>query len=111
TTKEPGKWWNEDRWLEDIKQGHQIALYALALNRGTFYTPEPERFNVTEPVRINVRAAVKSSVPQFWPKDEADGWQSFGEKDFGAILNAFKVKADNIRSARRLGLVPWQLPG
>lgn len=113
TTKEPSRWWSEEKWLEDIKQGHQIALYALALNRGTFYEEgqAPARFDVACPVRMNVRAAVKSNPPQFWPKDEEDGWQSFEEKDFTAIINAFRVKAENIRSARRLNIVPWQLQG
>src|SRR5690242_8403143 len=37
TTKEASKWWNEDKWLESITEGSQIAIYALALQSGTYY--------------------------------------------------------------------------
>ena len=112
TTKEPSRWWNEKKWLESIKSGPQIAVYALALNRGVFYeNGSPFVLGVTTPVREYVRAVVKSSTPQFWPTEKTDSWQEFDDLSLSRVVDAFRVKAEGIRAARRSGLVPWQLPG
>lgn len=121
TTKEAGRSWNEGKWLDGIKSGHQIACYALALRAGEFYQKEILNEvqglgsiyspNAVMPIRIRVRAAVKTAIPQFWPADEADGWQEFNEPALEAVRNAFIVKAEAIRAARRRGVIPWQLTG
>lgn len=120
TTKAPSKYWTEEKWLESIKSGPQIALYALALARGEFYQwhgdaepPEiiPTKYAAVPPVPIRVRAAVKTAVPMFWPKDPADGWQVFNAAALEAVAQAFLVEAACIRAARKHGGVPWQLPG
>lgn len=112
TTKEPSRWWNEKKWLESIKSGPQIAVYALALNRGVFYeNGSPFVLGVTTPVREYVRAVVKSSTPQFWPTEKTDSWQEFDDLSLSQVVDAFRVKAEQIRASKRSGLLPWQLPG
>lgn len=112
TTKEPSRYWTEVKWLESIKTGPQIAVYALALNRGVFYdNGTPFVLRVPAPVREFVRAVVKTATPQFWPHDPGDGWQEFDDLSLSRVVDAFRVKAETIRAARRSGLVPFQLPG
>jgi hypothetical protein len=112
TTKEPSRYWNETKWLADIKSGPQIAVYALALNRGVFYeNGEPFVLSVPTPVRERVRAVVKSSPPGFWPRDPQEAWQKFDDVALNSVIDAFRSKAETIRAARRLGLIPYQLPG
>src|SRR5947207_470451 len=64
-------WWNEDVWRKELSNGSQIALYALALNRGTYFealTGARFQFDVAQP-RVRIRAAVKSNPVRFWPSD------------------------------------------
>lgn len=120
STKEPGRYWNEDKWLESISTGPQIALYALALAKGDFYQYHPETTNlevisvsraVSLPVRIRVRAAVKTAIPSFWPREPRDGWRTFDERALHVVADGFKSKAAQIRAARKAGIIPWQLVG
>jgi hypothetical protein len=112
TTAGASRYWNSDKWLADIQAGHQIALYALALNRGVFYeNGQPLTMRVATPVRMNVRAITKSAIPEFWPKDPADGWSEFDELSLNSVVDAFRVKAAQIRLARQMKLTPWQLRG
>lgn len=116
TTKEPSKWWNEEKWLSSITNGPQLGIYSCALAEATFYEKhEDGRVIVFKPSvsspRIRVRAAVKTAVPRFWPSNAADGLVTFSEEAMQATKNAFIVKANAIRQARKSGLVPWQLPG
>jgi hypothetical protein len=112
TTKEPGRYWNEQKWLESIKSGPQIAVYALALSKGVFYeNGSPFVLNVPTPVRERVRAVVKTGSPLFWPENTRNAWQEFDDLSLERVSNAFIVKAEGIRAARRSGLVPWQLTG
>lgn len=112
STKEPGRYWSEEKWLESIKSGPQIAVYALAAQRGTFY--EGARsfvLGAKTPIRVRVRACVKTALPMFWPIDPIDGWQEFGEKELETVIRGFRNKAAQIRAMRKMGLVPWQLTG
>jgi hypothetical protein len=113
STAAPSRYWTEEKWLESIRSGPQIALYALALRDGTFYHEgSPLSWGIVNyPIRVRVRAAVKTAVPIFWPRDPADGWQEYDEKALRAVADAFRVKAAAIRAARKSGLVPWQLRG
>jgi hypothetical protein len=112
TTKEPGRYWSEQKWLEEIKSGPQIAVYALALSKGVFYeNGQPFVLNVPTPVRERVRAVVKIPSPLFWPENVRNSWQEFDDLSLERVSNAFVVKAEGIRTARRSGLVPWQLTG
>lgn len=113
STKEPGKWWNEEKWLESISTGPQLALYALALHEGGYYEKGSNQgivFGVPEP-RIRVRAAVKSQPPQFWPAFPEDGIFTFDARALESARRAFIAKAAQVRLLRELRLVPWQLPG
>lgn len=116
TTKEPSRWWTEEKWLEDIKSGPQIATYALGQARGTFYERSEGdvrvfKLSVPYPVRERVRAVVKTAVPMFWPRQpEEDGWRTFDDAQLETVAQAYRVKAAMIRQARRMGL-PWQLTG
>jgi len=112
TTAAPSRYWTEDKWLDSIKNGPQIAVYALALNRGVFYeNGSPFVLRVPTPVRERVRAVVKSAIPQFWPRDPTDAWQEFDDLSLSRVVDAFRVKAETIRAARRSQLLPFQLPG
>lgn len=113
TTKEPSRYWSESKWLADIKTGSQIAVYALALSRGVFYEAgrSPIKFGVSTPVRIQVRAAVKSATPMFWPQDQKDSWQAFDERTLNKIADSLRIKGKIIRELRKSGVTPWQLPG
>lgn len=125
TVKEPRKtmqrgklvetaWWNEDVWLRQISNGPQLAIYALALNRGTYYEVGGKQgFQINEPSpRIRVRAVVKSSPPRFWPSDPSRvGTYEFTNTALEDAAAAIRNKADQIRCARRNGEKPWQMTG
>lgn len=123
SAKEPKKnrdgrdsaWWNEEKWLNEISRGPQLAIYALALNRGTYVEndkKQPIQFNLQNP-RIRVRAAVKSNPVRFWPEDPdfASGVYQFPNEALEDIKNGLLAKADTVRCARRSGVTPWQLTG
>lgn len=103
---------DEDGWLEDISNGPQLALYALAATRGRFLLPlDRYGFFIPSP-RILVRAVVKSSPVQLWPAmDWRKGMFVFHPAGVEAAWNAMTVKCRQIRSAREGGLIPWQLVG
>lgn len=120
SAKEPKKyngrdswWWNEDIWLQDISNGAQAQIYALALNRGVFYEKDrggvAVEFRVPKP-RIRVRAAVKSNPPRFWPTS-GDGMYRFSDAQLDGIEMGLRIKAETVRSQRRSRIVPWQLTG
>ena len=111
TTKETTKFWNEGKWLDSIREGSQIAIYALALRSGTYYPKigMPVTPAVAQP-RIRVQAISKSTPPQIWPTREDDNIIVFSEARLEATRQALLIKADSIRAMRkREG--PWQLPG
>lgn len=121
TAKEPKRnrdgsdsaWWNEEKWLSEIVNGPQLAIYALAMNKAIYYpkgVDRPIRLNAENP-RIMVRAAVKSNPPRFWPSESARGVYAFPNPMLVSVENALRVKAEQIRAAKRLGVVPWQLQG
>lgn len=114
STKGPSKWWSESKWLEEIGNGSQLAVYALAQAKGTYYEKggAPEGIVLGNPSpRIRVRACVKSSPPECWPHDPSEGVFMFGEKDLKAVEDALRAKAETIRALRKSELTPWQLPG
>lgn len=119
TTKEASKWWNEDKWLESITEGSQIAIYALALRHGTYYPAdgsEPLRFGSTVSglgPRIRVKAISKSTPPCIWPRREEDGIITFSEARLEATKQALLSEAESIRARRRkVGLEgTWRVPG
>lgn len=113
STKAPSKWWHEEKWLEEIGNGPQLAIYALAQQKGAYWergAPEPIVLANPSP-RLRVRACVKSSPPECWPHDPSDGVFKFEAKDLEAVERALRAKAETIRALRRSGLTPWQLPG
>lgn len=101
---------DEDGWLEDISGGAQLAFYALAAAQGSFLTEAHSLFANREP-RILVRAIVKSSPVQLWPRDWRKGMFQFFPAGIDAARNSLTVKCRQIRAARASGLVPWQIPG
>ncbi len=120
TAKEPKRnkagcdsaWWNEHVWIEEITNGPQVGIYALALNRGMYYEQDGVqgiRFNVQNP-RILVRAAVKSSPVRFWPERGPAMFQ-YPNALLDDIANGLRAKAVAIRALRAAGIVPWQLTG
>ena len=119
TTAEPKKnkdgsdsaWHNEEKWLEDISTGTQLAIYGLAMREGTFVLPDrkwqPKLLNP----RIMVRAAVKSSPVIFWPTNREDGVFQFPDVYLDKVSRALLSKAAQIRAAREAKHIPWALPG
>lgn len=105
-------WWNESLWLEGISGGTQLAIYALGLSRGTFILEDNRLWTpkVSNP-RIMVRAAVKDSPVYFWPTNPEDGVFQFPEPYLQKVYSALRARAEQLRAARRSGLLPWALPG
>jgi hypothetical protein len=108
---------DEDGWLAEISNGPQLGVYALAGREGAFITgcPTPdesgeETFAISEP-RILVRAAVKSNPVTTWPGDWRKGFFAFPGPLLDVVRTALLSEAASIRARRRLGVVPWQLPG
>ena len=120
TAKEPKRnkdgsdsaWWNEDVWLKEISSGPQIAIYALAMQKGIYFGKDvtPFRLGVQTP-RIMVRAAVKASDPRFWPEDSRKSVWKFGKDELLNVEAALLAKAETIRALKAQPNVPWQLPG
>lgn len=128
TSKGTTRYWNEEKWLEGIRRGHQIGIYGLAQKEGYF---AGERFNRQITVEdfvvpelnapslfklgiklptIMVRAITKENPPQIWPS-EGQFFQEISKERMAATKNALIVRGAAIREARLGGLVPWQLPG
>jgi hypothetical protein len=107
-------WWNEEVWLREISTGSQVGLYAAAIAGADFYDRSGEHFSfANEPTansRVRVRAAVKSNPVRFWPSEDT-GVYSFDSNALQSIRNGFLAKAEQIRCARKAGIVPFQLPG
>lgn len=112
STREPiGSAWNEKKWLAEITSGVQIATYALGLQRGEFYEEDGTRHQFLEPrPRILVRAAVKSTIPSFWPSDGKDTF-GFSTEELDKVAACYLNLAVSIRAMRATKLVPWQMTG
>jgi len=128
-------WWNEEKWLEEISLGPQVGIYALMLHQGTFVLPgldhrytvlyEGKRGNirgggpgytlwtpkVPTKVHMQVRAVLKCYTPEFWPTKEEDGIIQFDLDRLESIRSALLNKAAAVRTMRKTGLIPWQVPG
>jgi hypothetical protein len=102
---------DEDGWLSDISNGPQLGVYALAGREGIFITDDvTEPFAIREP-RILVRAAVKSTPPVTWPGEYEKGLFTFPGGLLDIVRNALLSEAASIRARRKLGIVPYQIPG
>lgn len=119
TTKEASKWWNEDRWLEGISEGSQIAIYANALRYGTYYPANggaairPGADAEGYQPRIRVKAISKSNPPVIWPRRAEDGIITFSKARLEATRQALLSEAESIRARRnKVGLNgTWRIPG
>lgn len=99
-----GEWYKGEGpqdWLQTISTGHQTGVYALH---------ELEESGAPS-IRVMVRAAVKSTPPEYWPPKEEDGIFTFTREYCALLKNAFRVRAAEIRAARSLGIVPWDWTG
>lgn len=106
---QPYKGDSEDDWLREIKAGPQVAVYGLAGREGHFLTESGEVDYRTD--GILVRAALKSTPASFWPAKWENGVLKFSQERLDATRNALLVRAYQIRASRKLGLVPFALPG
>lgn len=110
TSREPNKWYNEGVWYQELLEGPQLGIYAVAAQSGIYYehgtgrTFEPK---VISP-RLRVRAITKSADPQCWA---GDGIVEFSVARLEQVKEAFLAKAAAIRGMRKAGHVPWQIPG
>lgn len=109
--KDGNPWAGDDEagWLVEISNGPQLGVYALAGREGTFLpfdNPAEElSLGVPEPT-IMVRAAVKSSPVQIW-----QGMFTFPTTLLDTVRAALLSEAVSIRARRKLGMVPYQIPG
>lgn len=122
---------DEDGWLGEISNGPQLGVYALAGREGKFRIPadhseidaatwnaaegnfpshEWRAFQIPEP-RILVRAAIKSTPADHWPKQWEKGLFTFPGAILDTMRNALLSEAASIRARRKLWVVPWQVPG
>jgi len=119
---------DEQGWLEEITNGPQLGVYALAGREGRFLQklgPDgkvPERFPLEqsflgpgeffghhlglEEPHIMVRAAVKSNPVEFW-----SGRFSFPGTLLDTVRAALISEAESIRARRKAGHVPYSVPG
>lgn len=137
TTKGKTKFWNENKWLDKIKTGAQIAIYALAQKQGYYLarypgqTHEPDlkllgkygeiispdigsefvlwRPKVKDPM-VMVRAITKEHPPAIWPS-EGQAFIEFEREKLMATLNALINKGASLRAMKGTELAPYQLPG
>jgi len=102
---------DEQGWLEEITNGPQLGVYALAGREGTFITDTSQAaildstLNLEEP-HILVRAAVKSNPVEFW-----SGRFSFPGALLDTVRAALISEAESIRARRKAGHVPYSVPG
>lgn len=103
---------DEVGWLEEITNGLQLGVYALAGREGHFLTDiNPSTKAFTDPLElvephILVRAAVKSNPVVLW-----SGQFSFPGALLDTVKSALLSEAESIRARRKLGVVPYQIPG
>lgn len=133
STKGKTRYWNEEKWLQGIEAGVQIAVYALAHHEGFFVLPEDATFSeriqqygeivvpflgcpyvlwqpkVRKPY-IMVRAITKESPPQIWPSEGQQGFE-FSQVQLKKTRDGLIAKAAAIRAMRMSGAIPWQLRG
>lgn len=102
----------ESDWYDDLVNGSQIAIYALALQTGAYYEKGSNTpFYPNEPLpRVRVRAITKDEPAKLWPQDNPDLIQ-FTQAQLDNTKRALLAKAASIRAMRGSGNVPWQLPG
>jgi hypothetical protein len=109
---------DEEGWLTDISNGPQLGVYALAGREGKFLDVVARvhgkgaelELNVPEP-RILVRAAIKSNPVEIWPSDYRKGLFTFPGKLLDTVRAALMSEAVSIRARRKLGMVPYSVPG
>jgi len=111
STSRRSKYWTPERWLEQISSTHQVATYAAAFREGSFIVGGGElwRPQITEP-RLLCRAISKTKPPELWPTP-AGALVAIDSRHINATLNAYRSAAVAIRARRKLGVVPWQIPG
>jgi hypothetical protein len=120
--------WNAELWFEDISKSHQVPTYAAAQNGGIYgvwdegeqkhvFPPDAIPRQVPPTNRSNgdgwhvlVRAVSKSVPPQIWPSARG-AFVTVSAARVEATLNAYRIAAEQIRASRRVGLLPWALPG
>lgn len=105
-------WWNEDVWLEQMRDGVQLAVYGIALRKGIFYGKgRPYKIHHMHNPRILIRLAVKSQPPRFWPTKPEDGIFQFPGTYLDIVERSLIARAEAIRAARRSEMIPWAVPG
>lgn len=128
STKGTTKFWNEEKWIEQIRDGTQISVYGLGQHEGHFVPKRDAPLNapgdlirgeITGPTlwqpgikqpRILVRAITKEDPPNLWGIDPP-AFFTISEKRLKTVREALLLKADMIRAARTRKSVPWQLTG
>jgi len=106
---------DREGWLEEITNGPQLGVYALAGREGTFLPQNPNSvelgqtlataFHLAEP-HILVRAAVKSNPVELW-----EGQFTFPGAMLDVVKQALLSEAEGIRARRKAGFVPFTIPG
>lgn len=114
TAKEPSQYWNERKWLEEMKRAAQWMMEAVAMKRGVWVTEQglmvlrPESLPTTAFI---IRAAVKTPMPMFWPEEAGEGVFELTETLERNVMGALRSRVAAVRAKRSSGELPWQLPG
>lgn len=130
STKGTTRFWNEDRWIEEIQNAPQISIYGLGQHEGFFDVNDSTnaewpcgeiiRSSATGPVlwqpkvkspRVMVRAITKESPPVIWPTERQHAFFEIDAKRLNTVREALIRKADMIRVAKSRKSLPWELTG
>jgi hypothetical protein len=127
TTKGTTRYWNEEKWIEQIKNSAQLKTYGLGQHEG-YFIPGDQPFNAPGNLlvgemggptlwhpeikfpRILVRAITKEDPPNLWGVDPPAFFE-IDKKSMDMTREAYLIKADQIRAARNRKNAPWQIVG
>lgn len=133
STKGTTRFWNEDKWVEEIQTAPQVSVYALGQHEGFFDCAHVDveaamwaggeiiqpnimsgqllwQPKVKNP-RVMVRAITKESPPVIWPTDTQHAFFEIDAKRLDMVRESLIRKADMIRVAKSRKSLPWELTG
>lgn len=106
------KYHNEETFAEDLNNGPQIAVYALAQREGYFIKKDGKLLHPCEATpRMLVRACVKSDPPVFWPDGGVGFMSAFDDRALSGIRNTLRNEGEAMLARKRTGMTPWAYIG
>lgn len=103
---------NEETFAEDLNNGPQIAVYALAQREGYFIKKDGGLLHPCEATpRMLVRACVKSDPPVFWPDGGVGFMSAFDDRALSGIRNTLRNEGEAMLARKRTRVTPWAYIG